>query len=69
MSEYKLKYHSGLLTLPEAAVYCRLPEATLRWYRATGTGGPKSGKVGARVMYRKSDLDQYIEAAFISEGR
>lgn len=68
MSEYKLEYQSGLLTLPEAADYCRLPEATLRWYRATGSG-PKSGKIGARVMYRKSDLDQYIEAAFASESR
>lgn len=58
---------SDLFTLQEAAEYCRLPVNTLRWYRASRTG-PKSGKIGARVMYRKSDLDQYIGAAFDSEG-
>jgi predicted DNA-binding transcriptional regulator AlpA len=54
-----------LLTMAEVAKMTRLPIATLRWYRATGKGGPKSGKVGGRrVMYRLSDVVQWIASAF-----
>ena len=54
-----------LLTMAEVAKMTRLPIATLRWYRVTGKGGPKSGKVGGRrVMYRLSDVEQWIASAF-----
>jgi predicted DNA-binding transcriptional regulator AlpA len=54
-----------LLTMPEVAELTRLPIATLRWYRATGQGGPKSGKVGGRrVMYRRADVEAWIQSAF-----
>jgi predicted DNA-binding transcriptional regulator AlpA len=56
-----------LLTMPEVAELTRLPIATLRWYRATGQGGPKSGKVGGRrVMYRRADVEAWIQSAFES---
>jgi predicted DNA-binding transcriptional regulator AlpA len=54
-----------LLTMEEVAKMTRLPIATLRWYRATGKGGPKSGKVGGRrVMYLRSDVERWIQSAF-----
>jgi hypothetical protein len=37
-----------LLTIDEAAQLLRLPVATLRHYRATGKGGPRSAKIGAK---------------------
>ncbi|WP_457160579.1 helix-turn-helix transcriptional regulator [Mycobacteroides abscessus] len=46
-----------------AAEYANLSVATLRYYRQMGTG-PKSGKLGRRVIYRKSDLDTWIASAF-----
>lgn len=36
-------------------------EANLRWYRATGQGGPRSGKLGRRVVYRRADVEEWIE--------
>ena len=54
----------GLLTIEEAAAWLRLPVATLRHYRVTGEGGPKSAKVGRRVVYRRADVLEYIEVAF-----
>ena len=53
-----------LLTIEETAELLRLPVATLRHYRAQGVGGPKSARIGRRVMYRRSDVLAYIDAAF-----
>jgi DNA-binding transcriptional MerR regulator len=53
-----------LMTIEEVAAMTRLPVATLRWYRATGAGGPRSAKLGRRVMYRRADVAMWIEAAF-----
>jgi len=54
-----------LLTIEEVAKMTRLPIATLLWYRATGKGGPKSGKIGGRrVMYRRSDVERWVASAF-----
>jgi excisionase family DNA binding protein len=55
---------TDLLTIEETAEYLRLPVATLRHYRAVGEGGPKSAKIGRRVMYRMSDCKAYVAAAF-----
>jgi hypothetical protein len=54
----------GLLTIEETAAWLRLPVATLRHYRAQGQGGPKSAKIGRRVMYRRADVVEYVNAAF-----
>ena len=53
-----------LLTITEVAEMTRLPEATLRWFRHEGTKGPKSAKLGRRVVYRESDVLAWIENAF-----
>lgn len=49
-----------LLTLPEAAGLLRLPEKTLRHFRLNGVG-PKSFKVGRRVMYTREDVETWIQ--------
>jgi excisionase family DNA binding protein len=48
-----------LLTISEAAAYLRNPIGTLRKWRSQGRG-PKSVKLGRRVLYDKADLDQWI---------
>lgn len=58
-----------LLTITEVAEMTRLPEATLRWFRHEGTKGPKSAKLGRRVVYRESDVLAWIDAAFSDEAR
>lgn len=58
---------TNLLTMLEASEITRVPVATLRYYRYLGTG-PKSGKVGGRVMYREADVLAWIEAQFEAEA-
>lgn len=58
-----------LLTITEVAELTRLPEATLRWFRHEGTKGPKSAKLGRRVVYREADVLAWIENAFSDEAR
>jgi excisionase family DNA binding protein len=62
------KTNMDLLTIEEVAELTRLPVATLRWYRAMGKGGPKSGKLGRRVVYRRADVEAWIAAAFDATG-
>lgn len=50
-----------LLNTKEVAEMTGLSEGTLRYYRHTNQG-PKSGKLGARrVVYRKADVEAWIE--------
>ncbi len=50
-----------LLTITEAAELLRAPVATLRYGRHLGTG-PRSFRLGRRVLYRSDDLRSWIEA-------
>ncbi len=52
---------SQLLTIAEAAHLVRAPVATLRYWRHLGTG-PHSFRVGRRVVYRRDDLQAWIDA-------
>ena len=54
---------SPLLTLDEAAELLRKSTAQMRWMRHSGAG-PKSAKLGGRVMYRREDVEKYIADAF-----
>lgn len=56
-----------LLTLDEAAELVRTPPATLRFWRHKGTG-PKSFKVGRRVMYREADIEAWIDVQYADEN-
>ena len=48
-----------LLTIREAAELVRAPVATLRYWRHLGTG-PRSFRLGRRVLYRRDDLHDWI---------
>jgi len=48
-----------LLTSVEAAQITRTPLATLRYWRHLGIG-PRSFRIGRRVVYRKTDLHEWI---------
>jgi excisionase family DNA binding protein len=50
-----------LLTITEAAALLRAPVATLRYWRHVGTG-PRSFRLGRRVLYRRDDLDAWVNA-------
>ena len=52
---------SELLTITEAAELLRAPVATLRYWRHLGTG-PRSFRLGRRLLYRRDDLSAWIDA-------
>jgi excisionase family DNA binding protein len=51
----------GLLTITEAADLLRAPVATLRYWRHLGSG-PRSFRLGRRVLYRRDDVLAWIDA-------
>jgi predicted DNA-binding transcriptional regulator AlpA len=56
-----------LLTTPEAAEFLNVPQGTLRWWRHQNIG-PKGFRLGARkVMYRRSDLIDWLERRYAAE--
>jgi predicted DNA-binding transcriptional regulator AlpA len=57
----------ALLTIDEVAEATRLPVATLRYYRHLGTG-PQSARLGRRVVYRRSDVDAWVDAHFAADN-
>jgi len=58
-----------LLTLEEVAKRYRIAPATLRWWRTRGRGeGPKSARIGRRVMYRRSDCDAWVQSCFDAQA-
>ncbi len=52
---------SELLTILEAAELLRAPVATLRYWCHPGTG-PRSFRLGRRVLYRRDDMRTWIDA-------
>jgi predicted DNA-binding transcriptional regulator AlpA len=52
-----------ILTLAEVAELTRMNPATLRYWRSVGGCGPKSFKLGRRVLYRRVDVEQWIAEA------
>ena len=50
-----------LLTITEAAALVRAPVATLRYWRHLRIG-PASFRIGRRVMYRRTDVEEWINA-------
>lgn len=55
-----------LLTTEEAAQIVRAPAGSLRFWRHQGTG-PASAKLGKRIVYRRSDIDQWVEDQFSAQ--
>lgn len=52
-----------LRTVNEAAEQLRTTPAGMRWKIHQGTA-PRSAKIGGRRMFRQSDIDAFIAAAF-----
>lgn len=52
-----------LLTTPEAAAVLRLAPETLKKWRHMRKG-PPFAVIGRGIVYRRSDLDQYIDQQF-----
>jgi predicted DNA-binding transcriptional regulator AlpA len=59
---------SELLVLEEVCAWLRKSPAQLRWMRHNGTG-PRSAKVGGRVMFRRSDVEAWIDAQFAADSK
>jgi predicted DNA-binding transcriptional regulator AlpA len=57
-----------ILTLAEVAEMTRTNPATLRYWRSVGDCGPKSFKLGRRVLYHRADIEQWIAEADGSEA-
>lgn len=58
---------NDLLLMDETAEAMRQTEATLRYWRHIGYG-PPSAKFGRRVVYRRADVEAWVEAQFESGG-
>jgi excisionase family DNA binding protein len=61
MPDHPADHQIELLTITEAAELLRTPVATLRYWRHLGTG-PRSFRLGRRVLYRRDDLHAWIDA-------
>jgi predicted DNA-binding transcriptional regulator AlpA len=59
--EHTAEPPAELLTIAETALLLRAPVATLRYWRHLGTG-PRSFRLGRRVVYRREDLRSWIDA-------
>jgi excisionase family DNA binding protein len=68
MPEHTDDRHPDLLTISEAAELLRTPVATLRYWRRLGTG-PASFRLGRRVLYRRDDLQSWIDVQREQAGR
>lgn len=49
-----------ILDTRAAAAYLRQPASTLAYWRGIGYG-PKYFKLGRRVVYRREELDRFVE--------
>lgn len=52
-----------LMTLAEVAEATRRPLATLRYWRHRGEG-PRSFKLGGRLVYRETDVAAWLEEQY-----
>lgn len=55
---------SPLMNIDEVVAYLKVSESTLARMRRDKTG-PQYVQLGARVVYRKADLDAYIESNIV----
>ena len=60
MPDHTADHQPELLTITEAAEMLRAPVATLRYWRHRNIG-PRSFRLGRRVLYRRSDVHAWID--------
>ncbi|PVA58088.1 hypothetical protein DDJ72_04125 [Mycobacteroides abscessus] len=63
MTQAVASLNRDILYLQDVAELTGVPVSSLRWLRATGSG-PKSGKLGRRVVYRRADVEAWVAEAF-----
>jgi predicted DNA-binding transcriptional regulator AlpA len=56
-----------LLTFAETAERLRKSEDALRWMVHKGNA-PKPAKIGGRLMFKESDVNDFVEAQFTQEA-
>ncbi len=54
------------LKIPEVSAMTGIPEATLRYWRHVGAG-PKSFRLGGRVVYKAADIEAWIEQQYADD--
>lgn len=52
-----------LLRVDQVSAMTGVPENTLRYWRHVGTG-PRSAKLGRRIVYREADVTDWINEQF-----
>lgn len=57
-----------LLKIEDVADLTGVSVATLRWWRHQGDVGPRSAKLGRRVVYREADVLAWIDEQFEKAG-
>jgi excisionase family DNA binding protein len=68
MPDHTTGTQSELLTITEAAELLRAPVATLRFWRHRNTG-PRSFRLGRRVLYRRDELHAWITSQHDRDDR
>lgn len=53
-----------LMTVPEVSQMLRIPVATLRDWRHRNKPGPQSFKLCGRVVYKRSDVERWVETQY-----
>ena len=56
-----------IISQPDLSEMLDRPLSTLRYWRHTGHG-PKSFKLGGRVVYKLEDVEAWIESQYQAEG-
>jgi predicted DNA-binding transcriptional regulator AlpA len=67
MDDHMNESNNGLRIIPEVADQLRKSPDQLRWMIHTGNA-PRSAIIGGRRMFRQSDVDAFIDAAFAEVG-
>lgn len=57
-----------LLTTDEVAGMLRASVQTVRYWRKVGTG-PQAVKLGKRVLYRRADVEAWLDEQYAKAGR
>lgn len=50
-----------LMTTDEVSAMTRVKTSTLRYWRHQGNQGPRSFLLGKRIMYKRTDVEAWIE--------
>jgi DNA-binding transcriptional MerR regulator len=58
---------SEMLSIEQLAEKLKTSVNTVRYWRTIGYG-PKSARIGRRVMYRRADVEAWIDAQFEAPG-